>query len=378
MYLIIEKLLQCVALFVVTAAVYADTSELSVQSQEIVGSEQYLEVSDEDDDIEIGDDGTQDFDSYRITRKEHSDNPCERSLDQYGYESNWYDHSQMYINSRFCEPALWFDNFFSSDRIIDEGVAGTYVRWRNDFSYDEEDHFEFKTRLTFSVELPGFKKKLRVTFEGEEDESLRDIAPGNNSPDPNSLGLQLDLAENARSKFNVNVSLTPRIRFRYRYTYPVFKKTILRFTEEAQWRNGTNSALSRFDFEQVVGDNFLFRSSTEVKVSEDFDGVDWLQAFVMYHWISKKSSLAYESSAVGITEPVSVTTDYRIGVRFRQNIHREWLFYEVVPEFTWPVTFDTERLMIEQDRRSKWRLFFRLEIHFGNAYKKRYQDYNKL
>jgi len=68
--------------------------------------------------------------------------------------------------------------------------------------------------------------------------------------------------------------------------------------------------------------------------------------------------------------------NYRLGVRFRKNFHREWLFYEIAPEITWPLTLDEQRLMIEKERRSKWLLFFRLEAHFGNASEKRYEDYN--
>jgi len=335
-------------------------------------------VIEEDSSISWSGDDVTEAEELHIIRREHPDNPCERGLDEYRYEKSWYDYSQIYVNSRFCEPALWFDNFFATDRIFNEGVAGTYVRWRNEFRFDEEDSFEYKMRLNFSLVLPGFKKSLRLTFEGEEDEDLRDIAAGNVDETNNNLALQLDLKENARSKFSVSVSLSPRIRFRYRYTYPILQDTILRFTQEAQWRDGVNSARSRFDFEQPFSGSFLFRSSTAVSVSEEYDGVDWLQGFVTYQWINKKTSMAYELSAEGITEPISITKNYRAGIRFRQNFHREWLFYEVVPELTWPVTFDLQRKEIQQNRRSKWGLFFRIEVHFGNANKKRYQDYNKV
>jgi len=317
-------------------------------------------------------------DDYEIQRNENPSNPCDRKMDAYKYERFWYDDTQAYINSRFCEPALWFDNFFSNDRIFNEGVAGTYIRWRNDFIYDEEDHFEFKTRLTASVTLPGMKKRLRLTFEGEEDEDLRDIAPGNREEAKNSLGLQLDLLENARSKFNVSVSLSPRIRFRYRYTLPLTKTITLRLTQDIQKEERFASATTRFDFEKVFDENFLFRSTTQGEVSEEYDGVDWLQAFVLFQRWDKKSSLAYEASVRGISEPISQAIDYRVAVRFRKNFHRKWLFFELSPEMTWPVTYDGRRDFIEKERRSKWQLFFRLEVHFGNSHKKRYVDYNKI
>lgn len=314
--------------------------------------------------------------AYNIYRKEHPENPCERDLDTYDYEKSWYDDTQVYINSRFCEPALWFDNFFSSDRLFDEGVAGTYIRWRNDISYDEEEKFSFKTRIKASVELPGLEHRLRLTFEGDDDEDLSDIAPGNGEETSSSLGAQFDFIRNARSKFNISVNLRPRIRLRYRYTYPIYETITLRLTQEVQNESGVNSARTIFDFEKVLDEYLLFRASTEGKISEEFDGVDWLQAFVLYHRINKKASLSYETSVKYITEPVTKDIDYRVAVRFRKNFHRRWLFYEVIPEMTWPITYDDTRTFIEQDRRSKWKIVFRLDIHFGNAYKKHYQDYN--
>lgn len=313
--------------------------------------------------------------SYKIYRKDNPDNPCDRRYDTYDYQETWYDKSQIFINSKFCEPALWFDNFFADDRIFKEGVAGTYVRWRNEFTYDEEEYFSFKSSLNFSVELPSTENRLRLTFQGDEDEDLRDIAPGNGSSTANSLGLLLNLIETPRSKFNANLTLSPKLRLRYRYTYPMYDNVILRFTQELQRDKAVHSARTLFDYEYIVKRDFLFRSSTEGVVSEEFDGVDWLQAFVLFQRVNNKTSLSYEAGINGVTEPWKLATNYRLGVRFRKNFHREWLFYEIAPEYTWPITLDDERTKIEIERRSKWLLFFRLEVHFGNAHETRYQSY---
>ena len=329
-----------------------------------------------DGEVTVDSEKTVQQEDYNIYKKHNPKDPCDRGLDTYNYEMSWYDDTQVYVNSRFCEPALWFDNFFANDRIFNEGVAGTYIRWRNDFTYDEEEYFKFETDISFSVELPGAESRLRLTFDSGEDDALRDIAPGNNQDTTNSLGLQLDIEENERSKFNISVSLSPRVRLRYRYTYPVLPLVILRYTQEIQRQKAINSARTLIDVEKLFENQLFFRSSSEGRVSEEFEGVDWLQAFVLYQRINKKASLSYEISANGISEPRWMATNYRAAVRFRKNFHRRWLFYEISPEMTWPVTFDEDRLEIVDDRRSKWLIFFRLEVHFGNAYKRRYQDYN--
>jgi hypothetical protein len=363
--------------FALSATVNAQTESeqiepVTTEPEQVKTSDTQPESGEEAPDLETTiEEVLEEYEIYRIVNPE---DPCDRGLDTYTYEKSWYDETQIYVNTSFCEPALWFDNFFGSDRVFNEGAAGTYIRWRNDFTYDEEEYFDFKSNLSFSVELPGLESRLRLTFESGEDETLRDISPGQEST-TSTLGLQLDVKQNERSKFNISISLSPRIRLRYRYTYPVVESITLRLTQEVQREKAVNSARTLVDFEKLFKNQLFFRSSSEGKLSEEFEGVDWLQAFVLYQRINKKTSLSYETSANGITEPLTLATNYRVAVRFRKNFHRKWLFYEIAPELTWPVTFDEERLEIAEDRRSKWLIFFRLEVHFGNASKKRYEDY---
>jgi hypothetical protein len=361
-----------------------DISEIPVDSDDTGLPEQdYRSAgSRQDDQYQDNDDGMDDEDlGYTmpepdITRVVDRRNPCDRSGDEYNFERTWYDETQLYINSGFCEPALWLDNFFAEDRIFEEGVPGTYVRLRTEFTYDEETHFDSKIGLNASIELPGLEHRARLTFsDDEEDEELQDVAPDGSSTSSGVVGLQLDITENARSKVSLSATLSPRVRLRYRYTYPATDTIILRFTQDIQRRKEVDSARTQFDFEKVLSEALLFRSSTEGKVSEEYDGVDWIQALVMYQRLNRKTSLSYESSVSGITEPSWSATNYRLGIRFRKNFHRPWLFYELSPEYTWPVTLSEDRQTVLIDRRSKWRIFFRLEIHFGNATRKRYSDY---
>ncbi len=369
-----KKIVLTVFQFLIVAAAGAEVAEKEIQP-DLLMDEVASEIE-KNHSASVDEDSLPADEEHNIHRKEHPENPCDRSMDIYDYQKLWYDSTHTFINEKFCEPALWFDNFFATDRIFDEGVAGTYIRWRNDFTYDEEEYFEFKMRLTASVQLPAMENRLRLTFESEEDEDLRDIVPGTGDESPNSLGLQLDFFEKARSKFSASISLKPRIRFRYRYTYPFNETITLRLTQEVQREESIHSATTRFDYEKLFDESFLFRSTTEGEVSEDFSGVDWVQALVLYQRINRKTSLSYEASARGISKPLWQAIDYRLAVRFRKNFHRKWLFYEISPEMTWPITYDENRLLIEQDQRSKWQLFFRIEAHFGNAYKKRYQDYH--
>ena len=300
---------------------------------------------------------------------------CDRTQEILRQEAKWYDSAHAYMNTAFCEPAIWFDDFFASDRILEE-VAGSYVRWRNDFIQNEEDGTDFNTNLTFSVELPKISSKLKLIFEGDEDQDLQDVLPGEPADESsNNLGLRLDVRDTDRSKFNISVSAKPRIRLRYRYTYPFSNEFLLRFTQEIQNEKGVNGARTRLDFEKAFLPLKLFRSTTEVFITEDLPGADWSQAFVLFQRITRKSSVSYESSAVGVTEPDSLVTNYRLGIRYRQNIHRDWLFFEISPDITWPVTLSDDRDEVIEERRSVLSILVRFEVHFGNAQNRKYSDY---
>ena len=303
------------------------------------------------------------------------ENACDRTQDLLKKESTWYDSAHAVMNTGFCEPAVWFDDFFASDRIFEE-VGGTYVRWRNDFVYQQEAGFDFRTNLNFSVELPRISSKIKLIFEGDEDPTLQDQLPGGTTESTdNTLGLRFDVKDTDRSKFNVSFSATPRVRLRYRYTYPVRDDFLWRFTQELQNEEGVNGARSRLDLEKALLPLKLFRSTTEIFGAEDFAGVEWAQAFSLFKRLTRRSSVAYEASAVGFTQPESRVLSYRLGVRYRRNIHRDWLFLEVAPDMSWPIDLSEDREEVLKQRRSVYSVLVRLEVHFGNAKRRKYSDF---
>jgi hypothetical protein len=300
---------------------------------------------------------------------------CDRTQDLIKKEATWYDSTHAVMNTAFCEPAVWFDDFFASDRIFEE-VGGTYVRWRNDFTYQQEDEYSFKTNLNFSIELPRISSKLKLIFEGDEDQALQDVLPGGQAESTNNtLGLRVDVKDTTRSSFNISFSAKPRVRLRYRYTYPARDDFVIRFTQELQNEKGINGARTRLDLEKAFLPLKLLRSTTEFFAAEDFPGVDWAQAFSLFKRITRKSSVSYEASVVGITRPENLVTNYRLGIRYRRNIHRDWLFLEFSPDITWPINLSEDRETIIKERRSVYLFLVRLEVHFGNAKNRTYSDY---
>jgi hypothetical protein len=118
--------------------------------------------------------------------------------------------------------------------------------------------------------------------------------------------------------------------------------------------------VSRIDFEKKLSDVFLLRQSNSSTHSEAFEGEQWDSSLVLYQYLTEKSALSYESSTTRRTEPTTYVSNSRLGVRYRRNFYRKWLFYEIAPAVNWP------RPLITDEREPVWELLFRLEVNFVN------------
>ena len=75
---------------------------------------------------------TQDTDSNTKTGNEYAECTVDKAND-----ANLIDDVHIYLNESFCNPAVWFDSFFSDERIDEEVRPGSNLRWQNDYIEDE-------------------------------------------------------------------------------------------------------------------------------------------------------------------------------------------------------------------------------------------------
>lgn len=290
-------------------------------------------------------------------KKEKKPNICD-SLK--GEGDGWIDDVHTYLSVEFCKPAVWFDSFFADKRIYEEGRAGTHLRWTNDYVLTEGGNWVYTSDVHASFELPKAKNKLHIIYEGEEDERLRDVAPVQQQPAKNNLGLLYAITQSDRADFSIRLKLSPSILLRYRYTWPITDTFTTRFTQEFYRRDNLDGRISRIDFEKRISKVFYLRQSNAVMHSEGFKGEQWDSSLVLYQYLTEKSALSYESGATMLSYPESYIKASRLGVRYRRNFYREWLFYEIAPAKNW------SRLLITDERKHSWEILFRLEVNFIN------------
>lgn len=280
--------------------------------------------------------------------------------DEHQETDNFIDLTHKILNETLCIPAAWFDGFFANDRIDEEIRPGSRVRWSNDFIQTKDGGFEYVTKVRASLYLPKAKNSLKLVFEGEQESSFEDVVPTTENDIKTNVAVLFEFLKTQRSNLSFKLRLSPKLSARYRYAYPFSDTFITRFTQSAYIADGDSGTQTRLDMEKRLNDDLLLRWTNTSAESELIDGSRRTTALVLFQKLSAKSALSYESSITARTVPETYNDNARIALRYRQNFYRKWLFYELVPEVTWPREF------ISDERKQVVAFTFRLEVNFIN------------
>lgn len=265
------------------------------------------------------------------------------------------DKTYHYINQTFCQPALWFDDFFVDERIVNDTYAGTMVRWYNDISWDEGGNIRYSTKFRMRVHLPKMTKKLKVVFEPDAEDSIINLFP---TEPQSSLGLNYDWIAKEYQSFSVKVTIKPSIEARYRYTYPLSTYVISRFTQKIYQRKKTTGSASLIDLDYAINEVFLLRWANVAKIETD-DLLELGTGLTLYQYISATQALNYQSSLTAQEKPHHYISNYHLSIAYRQNILRKWFYYEIKPEINWYKEASSVR-------DSEAKVTLRLEVLFDN------------
>lgn len=289
-------------------------------------------------------------------------------------EPGLLDITQGFLSKAFSGPAIWFDSFFGETTGYEEAYPGTFVRWQNGIRWSEHQNPIFQTTFNASIRLPKLKKRLRLFIIGEREEEPTPVSPPKivdpslaaaQTPRPTDLGLRYDVVQKLYSKFDIGAGvrikkLQPFVRARYRYTHPLTKSLLARFAETAYyWDNDGFVETSRIDIEKTLSPSLLLRLANSVTYAEHKRGVDWVPETTLYYQLSLKDAVSLDISALFVTRPEPAWVNFRMGIKYRRNFYKPWLFYEIEPEISWPRNAYHKTTSISA-------ITVRLEVQFGH------------
>jgi hypothetical protein len=270
----------------------------------------------------------------------------------------WVDDSYEYVTSRTDALAVWLDSFFGTVT-SDMESADSVLRLRTDFEWDEEDGEDYKVRLRGKVDLPRLDERLSLVF-SEEDEEREEVIP-NSAGHDDDVGLQYRVRERQSSRLwftvGTNASLDFKSSLRYKYVEPIGDDWRVQFSERLYFKEGDGfGTITRGDLDYLISRDRIVRWTNQAEYGEETDGTEWGTRLSYQLRLSEKDALSYFGAIAGETDPEYLTQSYALGVRYRRNFLRPWIFLEVEPSYAW------RRESVEESRSSVWLLTLRLEF----------------
>lgn len=253
------------------------------------------------------------------------------------------DPPQKKLSLGLKEMATAMDEFFAEERVFYD-KTGSYIRLTADSIWKEKGELGYTGDIKVKLRLPRTEKKLRLTFESNPEEQ-RDAIDRTLEETPRRAaeekdyygGIQTTLGDEEKwrfkpsigIKFNKPIDIFLRLRAdrSYRSGKWLFRpsQTFYTFKEK-----GFGSD-TEFEFAYKITDNILFRSTSFIRYTNENDYYEPSQVFSLIQSLSERRGIAYQIGVYGITEPTWHATDYLVQLRYRQNIHSDYLFFELIP-----------------------------------------------
>ena len=299
--------------------------------------------------------------------------PEESIYDQPIEEKSIYsilDKPHKYVSENVEKFVTSFDRFFANDALY-RYTTGSYVQVTGDTLFEENGEVGYAANFRARVDLPGTKKRFKLIFNTDPTEK-QDPVERSVDESPAAAVQESDLFGSIqrerelrgwkfRPSLGVKISspLEPFAKLRFTKTYPL-QRWALRADQNFYWFDdsgfGSDSAM---EFDRPVGKENLLRASSFARWTEETEYFQLSQIFTFYQTLSPSRKISYQVGAYGQTQPTWFMTDYLVVVRYRQNLHKEWLFFEIRPQVQYSKVNDWD---------DEVSLLLRLDLLFGRKY----------
>jgi hypothetical protein len=291
-------------------------------------------------------------------------------------DNGWVDRTHSRVERNLFSTAVWFDRFFGDDRMVATERPASFLRWKSELQWDEEEHYSLRGTVRASVRLPRMKDRWHLMISSEsrgDPNAIIPEDPGNPALDIGSRGrvssteLVYDLFRTTRSILDVGAGVRVKIppdafvRTRFQYARPIALGILGRFTATAYWDalDGLGES-NQVDLERWLAQPTLLRWSNSFEIKEKDNGWTWGTDLSLLHKLSPKSAITFAAGVSGSTQPAWIAMNYRVLTRYRRNVWRNWLFLEGEPYIRWP-------RMEDGSRNPVWGATLRMEVLFAGV-----------
>jgi hypothetical protein len=295
------------------------------------------------------------------------------------------DRLHRRISSGVLKTAETIDAFFHTEQTeIEENQTVFKVSLGLFFEAEEETRMETRSRL--KLVLPGFQDRLHLILTGDPetvdevlgetiDASPEETLSGDETGDGAGAALRYfvldDLKRNLSFSAGVRIRDTRLVGFpeaRYRRLLDLDDEDLaIRFEQRVVWYTDDGwQESSRVDMDVLLKEDYLWRTSLMGVWAEADAGYDYHLRFKLFHQLWKRAALSYEWD-----NAFNVCADSQLGeilfkLSYRQSFWRPWLFFELIPQLSFPES---------EDFRNIPGIRLRIEAIFGHY--RKYGHYRK-
>ena len=280
------------------------------------------------------------------------------------------DKPHEYVSENIEWLVTRFDRFFANDALY-RYTTGSYVQISGDTLIEESGEVGYDLKFRGRVDLPGTKRRFKLilnTNPSERQDPLErsvDESPGTAVEESDVFG-SIQRERTLRGwKFRPSVGakfslpIVPFVKARFTRIYPL-QTWAMRADQNFYWfdDNGFGSD-STIEFDRPIGQEHLFRASSFARWTEETNYFQLNQVLTFFQTLSPNRKISYQIGAYGQTQPTWFMTDYLAVIRYRQNLHKDWFFFEVRPQVKYSKINDWD---------DEVSLLLRLELFFGRKY----------
>ncbi|TGD73084.1 hypothetical protein E4634_12450 [Mangrovimicrobium sediminis] len=272
---------------------------------------------------------------------------------------NWVDTSHEVVANRAQALTLWLDGFFG-DPDYDLERAQSFLRLELINDWDEQDGGDQKARVRGKVQLPKISKRLELVFSESDGDQLTE----EELEESEDFGLQYRISRTLRSRFDATLAwaggdLRPGVRFRHEA--PLSDQTTYRYIQRLEYEKDENFfTTANVDLNHLLDEHNILRWSNRIVYGEKTDGVEWRTRLSLRQvWdqqAKRPIAMAYYGSINGETDPSFLVNNYRLGVVWRRQVYRDFLFLNLEPAWNY------RRRNEDESRESAWSFLVRVEI----------------
>jgi len=281
------------------------------------------------------------------------------------------DDPHKYVSKQVEWLVTSIDKFFA-DEALYKYTTGSYVQLSADALYEEEQgKVGYGANLRARVDLPGTKRRFKLLFDTDPIEK-QDPVERTVDETPATAVQESDVyasiqRERERKGWLIrpsigvkfNFPLEPFAKLRFTNLFPL-KRWQMRVDENIYWFEDSGfGSDTTFDFDRPLGNDFLFRASSFARWTEETNYFALSEVLTLFQTLSPKRKISYQIGAYGQTQPTWFMTDYLAVIRYRQNLHKDWLFFEIRPQILYRKIYDWD---------DEVSVLFRVEWLFGRKY----------